>query len=73
MLFYACFALINGLFRPVGQFVPRTSRSLRQTASDEISEIQYFDVNKLPDVYPSDITLIKRLSERVNCIENELA
>jgi ADP-ribose pyrophosphatase YjhB (NUDIX family) len=41
--------------------------------SDEISEIQYFDVNKLPDVYPSDITLIKRLSERVNCIENELA
>jgi hypothetical protein len=32
MLFYAWFAVINGLFRFVGQFVPRTSLSLRQAA-----------------------------------------
>jgi ribosomal protein L11 methyltransferase len=32
MLFYACFAVINSLFSPVGQFVPRTSLSLRQAA-----------------------------------------
>jgi len=32
MLFYACFAVINGLFCPVGQFVPRTSLSLRHAA-----------------------------------------
>jgi len=33
MLFYACFAVINDLFSPVGQFVPRKSLSLRQAAS----------------------------------------
>ena len=31
---YACFAVINGLFRPVGQFGPRKSHSLRQTARE---------------------------------------
>jgi hypothetical protein len=31
--FYTGFAVINGLFRPVGHFVLRNSLSLRQTAS----------------------------------------
>jgi len=41
--------------------------------SDEISEIAYFDVEHLPDVYPSDVALLKLLQERVEKIENELA
>ena len=41
--------------------------------SDEISEIGYFDVDNLPDVHPSDVKLIKQLSEIVAGIENELA
>jgi len=32
MLFYACYAEINALFSPVGQFVSRKSLSLRQAA-----------------------------------------
>ena len=32
MLFYACFAVINGLCSPLRLFVPRTSLSLRQAA-----------------------------------------
>jgi N-acyl homoserine lactone hydrolase len=34
MLFYACFAVINGLFGPVRLFGPRTSLSLRQAARE---------------------------------------
>ena len=41
--------------------------------SDEISEIAYFDVDHLPDVYPSDIALLKLLMERVEETGNELA
>lgn len=41
--------------------------------SDEISEIRYFNVDDLPDVHPSDVALIKQLSEMVTGIENELA
>lgn len=41
--------------------------------SDEISEIEYFGLNHLPDVYPSDVELLKLLLERVEEIENELA
>ena len=41
--------------------------------SGEISEIGYFDVDNLPDVHPSDVALIKQLSEMVAGIENELA
>ena len=35
MLFYACFAVINGLCSPLRLFVPRTSLSLRQAAREE--------------------------------------
>ena len=37
MLFYAGFAVINGLFRPVGHFVSRNLFSLRQAASEDFA------------------------------------
>lgn len=37
--------------------------------SDEISEIQYFDLNNLPDIHPSDAELLSLLLERVDIIE----
>jgi len=49
--------ILSGSFRP----------------SDEISEIRYFDVNDLPDIYPSDVELINQFSEMVAGFENELA
>ena len=46
MPFYACYAVINGLFCPVGQFVSLISLSLRQAASsiDVETEIKIQEV-----------------------------
>ena len=49
--------ILGGTFRP----------------SDEMSEIQYFDVDDLPDVYPSDVKLISELSEMVEVKKYEMA
>jgi hypothetical protein len=40
MLFYACYAIIFGLFSPVGQFVSRILLSLRQTARRYIIKVK---------------------------------
>jgi 8-oxo-dGTP diphosphatase len=49
--------ILGGTFRP----------------SDEMSEIRYFDLDNLPDVHPSDLKLIKELSEIVGVVNYELA
>ena len=39
----------------------------------EVSEIKYFAIDDLPDVRPSDLVLLKQLSEKVDVLKNELA
>ena len=39
----------------------------------EVSEIKYFRLDNLPDVRPSDLVLLKQLSEKVDVLKYELA
>src|SRR3990172_3914022 len=52
MLSYAGFAVINGLFRPVGQFGPRKSLSLRQTASRVKSPLLSTTAMETAELFP---------------------
>ena len=63
----------SGARDQIGLFYWCEIRDGEPCPSDEMAEIQYFDLDNLPDVRPSDAILLKHLSEIVERIEHELA
>jgi len=72
MLFYACFAEINGLFSPAGHFVSRKSLSLRQAASGALKMVATTAVWDKPDELNRLKNNLEGFVSRLRYIQSEM-